>query len=395
MATATLKKNKKGEQYYEIMAYRAGKSRLSTRWYVPNGWSAKSIERELERQKADFQRKADAGEVLSKKEQKREQLQAAAEAAKIQTLKQYGECVFMPAKEDEVSENTRAYYQGMLDKHIYPYIGELKIVNITAADITAVIQKARKGKLSHSTITGIYTTMHQVFKSAYLKDVIERNPMDKVQKPRQTKEKLKDKAVEAYTNEEIKQIIRCLQSEKLKWRAYVMLAIDSGGRRGEICGLKWKSVDFKKGTITIENNLLYTKAKGIYETTPKSGKAREIDVSPEVLTLLKYLRDEQAESGLSQYVFTENNSAEPMHPQTPTRYFERFGNKYGIEHFHPHKLRHSFASIAITNGADIASVSEKLGHANKKITLQMYTHADAESIKRAGNIFREAICEAK
>lgn len=395
MATATLKENKQGKQYYEIMAYRAGKSRLSTRWYIPDGWSESSIKRQLEKEKAEFQRKCDLGEVLSKKEQKQEQLKAAAEAARIQTLKQYGESVFMPAKEDEVSENTRAYYQGMLDKHIYPYIGELKIVDITAADITAVIQKARRSKLSHSTITGIYTTMHQLFKSAYMKDLIERTPMDKVQKPRQTKEKLKDKAAEAFTNEEIKQIIRCIQSEKLKWQTYIMLAIDSGCRRGEMCGLKWKSVDFKKGTIVIENNLLYTKAKGIYETTPKSGKAREIDVSHEVLSLLKSLRAEQAESGLSQYVFTESNSAEPMHPQSPTRYFERFGKKYGIEHFHPHKLRHSFASIAITNGADIASVSEKLGHANKKITLQMYAHADAESIRRVGNIFREAICEAK
>lgn len=62
-----------------------------------------------------------------------------------------------------------------------------------------------------------------------------------------------------------------------------------------------------------------------------------------------------------------------------------------IEHLHPHKLRHSFASIAIVNGADIASVSEKLGHADKSTTLRLYTHADQNSIKQASNIFREAI----
>ena len=80
-----------------------------------------------------------------------------------------------------------------------------------------------------------------------------------------------------------------------------------------------------------------------------------------------------------------------MHPQTPTRYMQKFAKRYGIEHLHPHKLRHSFASIAIVNGADIASVSEKLGHADKSTTLRLYTHADQNSIKQASSIFREAI----
>lgn len=48
-------------------------------------------------------------------------------------------------------------------------------------------------------------------------------------------------------------------------------------------------------------------------------------------------------------------------------------------------------SIAITNGTDVASISEKLGHSEKAVTLRMYTHADAESRKRAAQIFREAI----
>ena len=61
-----------------------------------------------------------------------------------------------------------------------------------------------------------------------------------------------------------------------------------------------------------------------------------------------------------------------------------------VFHFHEdtlifrfHELRHTFASIAITNGADVASVSEKLGHSDKAVTLRMYTHADQESIRRA------------
>lgn len=80
-----------------------------------------------------------------------------------------------------------------------------------------------------------------------------------------------------------------------------------------------------------------------------------------------------------------------MHPQSPTRYMKRFAKRYDVTDLHPHKLRHSFASVAITNGVDVASVSEKLGHSDKAVTLRMYTHADAESVKRAGDIFRNAL----
>jgi len=75
-------------------------------------------------------------------------------------------------------------------------------------------------------------------------------------------------------------------------------------------------------------------------------------------------------------------------------YMDKLSSRYDIPHFHPHKLRHTFASIAITSGADVASVSEKLGHSNKAFTLQMYTHANQESMKRASQIYREALKKA-
>ena len=131
--------------------------------------------------------------------------------------------------------------------------------------------------------------------------------------------------------------------------------------------------------------------KGVYLDTPKNGKVRNINVAPEVMALLKQLRTNEGVIKLSPYVFTQEGTAEPMHPQSPTRYMQKFAARYGIQELHPHKLRHSFASIAITNGADIASVSEILGHSDKAVTLRMYTHADQASMTRASNIFREAI----
>ena len=94
-----------------------------------------------------------------------------------------------------------------------------------------------------------------------------------------------------------------------------------------------------------------------------------------------------------EYVFQEKGYNKPMHPQAPNRYFVKFRKKYGFDvlGLHPHMLRHSFASVAITQGADIASVSECLGHADKATTLRLYTHADEESKRRAAGIVLQAI----
>ena len=191
--------------------------------------------------------------------------------------------------------------------------------------------------------------------------------------------------------EEVRHILSCLDKEPLKWRVLVRLLIDTGIRRGECCGLQWKYIDFQENTVTICGNLCYTPQKGVYLDTPKNGRSRTVDVDPDIMALLRALRSEQAAQAISSYVFTQDGSPDPMHPQSPTRYLKKFSKRYNVPDLHPHKLRHTFASIAITSGADVASVSEKLGHSDKAVTLRMYTHADQESMKRASQIFRDAL----
>lgn len=395
MPSVRKKTNKSGQVYYEIRV-RVSRDRpeLTTRWYAPEGWSNKAIERELKKQSAEFERLCKAGEVLSRSEQKEKAAQEAREAAAILTLKQYGETVFMPAKRITCSENTRQSFQTMLNHHIYPALGDLKMPDITSANITAFLLSVQAQGKANATCVKLYTILNLMFKMAYMSDTITRNPMDKVERPRPRKDEIKSSDVEAYTADELRYIISCLDKEPLKWRALIRLLIDTGIRRGECCGLRWEYVDFHNCTITIAKNLCYTQGAGVYLDTPKNGKIRTIDVDPAVMELLKQLRIEQSRRAISHFVFTQDDSCEPMHPQSPTRYMEKFSRHYGVKDMHPHKLRHSFASVAITNGADIASISEKLGHSDKSTTLRLYTHADQESMKRASNIFREALKQA-
>lgn len=386
---------KSGKVFYEISVSRGrGKSRLTRRWYAPEGWSKKAIERELAAVSAEFERQCDAGEVISRAEQREKASQAAMEAAKILTLRQYGERVFMPAKTVTLSENARENYQSNLDKKIYPALGDLKMPEITPAQISAFLLDFQAQGKAHATVMKLYTILHSLFKMAYLGDMIERNPMDKVERPKPRKDEVKTSEPSAYTVEEVRKLLDALETEPLKWRALVRLLIDTGIRRGECCALKWQNVDLKTGEIRIAGNLCYTTAKGVYMDTPKSGRERIVYAGTDTIALLRKLRAEQASKAVSAYVFTRKSDPEPMHPQSPTRYLRNLSARCGLPDLHPHKLRHTFASIAITNGADVASVSEALGHSDKAVTLRMYTHANAESVKRAAEITREAIKKA-
>lgn len=391
MPSIRKKTNKAGRDYYEITV-RRGRSqpRLYSRWYPPEGWSQRAIDRELTKVAAEFERQCKAGEVISRKERQERDAQEAAAAALIQTVKQYAERVFMPAKTVTMSENSRASFQSALNTWVYPAIGEKRLPDVSPADLSALLLDIQAQGRAHSTAVKVYTVLHTMFKMAYLSDVIPRNPMDKVSRPVPRKDEIRGAEAQALTVEELQTVLEALEAEPLKWRALVHLLIDTGVRRGECCGLKWEDIDLESQVVTIRRNLCYTPARGVYVDTPKNGRTREVDIGPETAALLEALRAQS----LGEYVFTQENSAEPMHPQSPTRYLKKLSAKCGVPDLHPHKLRHTFASVAITAGADVASVSEALGHSDKAVTLRMYTHSSAESRKRAAQIFREAIKKA-
>ena len=391
MPSTNRQQTKDGRVYYEIRCHVTHDKILKTRWYVPEGWSQRAIDRELQKVSAEFERACAAGEVKSRADLKAQREAEERAAAAILTVRQYGERVFMPAKTVTCSENTRSSFQSMLDHHVYPALGDTKMPEVTSAQISALLLDFQTKGYAHASCVKLHTIISLLFKQAYLGDIISKNPMDKVERPKPRKDEMKSAEVESFTAEELRYILSCLDGEPLKWRAFLHLMLDTGARRGEICGLQWKYVDFAENTVTIAQTLNYTKGKGVYLDTPKNGKQRTVDVSHGVMALLRELRQEQAANGLSAFVFTQEDSSEPMHPQSPTRYMETFSKHYGVEHLHPYKLRHSFASVAITSGADVASISEILGHSDKAVTLRVYAHADRESRKRAGDIFREAL----
>lgn len=306
-------------------------------------------------------------------------------------LKQYGERVYWPRKQVKLSPYTKQDWAAILANRIYPALGHIPISEICPMDISDYLLGLQKEGLACSSVVKHFTVIRTLFKFAYRNDHIASNPMDKVDKPTPRKDEPDVTEVESYTPQEVAYIISCTRKEPLKWQAYICLMADTGIRRGECCGLRWEDVDFENRTISIKGNAGYTPDLGTYYSTTKNRRYRKLDVSPEVMKCLgvMYL------SKTSPWVFPKRDAPDqPMNATSATRYFARFGAKYGIENMHPHKMRHSFASIAITNGADVASVSEILGHADKAFTLRQYTSSDMASKRAASNIQRNAVMRA-
>lgn len=381
-----------GAVYYQVQASGGRGRRVKRNWRPEPGWSRRTIERELNKFAAQLENELASGAVSTKKEADERARLAALEAAKLKTLRQYADWVYMPTKEATFAENTRSSYRQFLNNHILPILGDFLLSDITAAMVSKLLLDFQKNGHSHASSVKLYNILNGIFQMAFLDDTINANPMLKVKRPVSRKdEKAQDEGEKAYTVQQLRYILQCLEREPLKWRAYINLVADTGIRRGEACGLEWSDIDWRNETVTIRRNAQYTPEAGVYITTPKNGKSRTVDIGLDVLELLLQLRTEQARQSISRYVFTQDHSPDIIHPQSPTRYFKKFGQRYGVEDFHPHKLRHTSASLAITNGADVVSVSERLGHSDTAVTLRMYAHANEESIRRAGQTVRDAL----
>lgn len=451
MAFAKERKKADGSIFYEISAYYGGNDegkkkkaprRYTKYYYPPFGWSARSIKKALKDEMSEFQRAVDAGEILSKAEKKeKEEIEkaeaaaAAAEKALLKTVQQYAEKVFMPTKELSIAENTRLSYWSNLNEHIFPAFGDCLIKDVTTAMINGMLSDFQKTH-SYGSAVKVYNICNGLFGMAFRDDTISVNPMFKVERPAQKKEeKAVSEADKALFEDELIHVLDCVQKEPIMWQAFLYVAADTGARRGELAGLQWSDIDLNNGTVTIKRNLQYSKEKtiesekhlkqkdktvvynGVYAVSPKGGKFRTVDIGEDTVAILKaYKADltkpdeanaednavvdineyrqkkEQANNKkLPKWLFTKDGEDLPIFPTSPTRYFTNFGERYGIANFHPHLLRHTSATLSLTNGSDPKSVADRLGHKDASILLKVYAHSNDESIRAAGQAARDAL----
>ncbi len=180
----------------------------------------------------------------------------------------------------------------------------------------------------------------------------------------------------------------------------INLLLVTGCRRGEVLGLRWDKVNFKKNQIYICNNVLYRSDVGVFRDTPKTTKSiRYIALPLETMKLLWQYRvwQNQERLRLGEYfqdqglLFTQDNGG-PMHPDSVTTWLSRFSKRHNLPHIHPHTFRHTAATLLLYNDVDVATVAKRLGHSQVSTTLDVYSHvlekADRENADILGSVIR-------
>ena len=160
------------------------------------------------------------------------------------------------------------------------------------------------------------------------------------------------------------------------------LAIDTGLRKGELAGLTWEDIDFEMSTISINKQRHYVMGYGVFESSPKTEAGiRTVTVSQTVLNLLKRYKNQQRENRLKfgtawknePYVFLHDDGS-AIYPNRPYVWFTNFLQRHNLPKITFHQLRHTNASLLISAGQDVVTVSGRLGHSDKSITLNTYSH---------------------
>ena len=249
--------------------------------------------------------------------------------------------------------------------------------------------------LSAKTIVEHHRLISSILSQAVKEQLIPSNTARRASPPKVPKHELS-----TFEADEVKAILAALETEPLKWRVITTLLIGTGARRGEIMGLQWKNVDFDNNRLYLCENRVYTKATGAISTTIKTEESRYVSISPAVTALMKQWKEEQAaffaHLGItpSGYVATADNG-QPMHPDSPTDWLSNFYKRHNLSHINPHKFRHTQASLLISEGVDILTVSKRLGHAKVSTTLDIYSHVLAKSDQQASNALDALLFQKK
>ena len=315
----------------------------------------------------------------------------------------------------ELAPSTYKRYCRMLETRILPYFGHFYINKIKPTDIMQfydllgrdtqlVRKKSNNGKktlkpLSGKTILEHHRLLRAMLHKAIYWQLLVSNPAERVQPPKAMKPKRR-----YYDDEQCKILLENLtelSEEQIKYKVAIILTIFTGVRLGELMGLEWQDVDFKTGIVSINRSSQYLADKGVFTKTPKTESSiREVAIPDFVVSLLEEYKlwyDEQ--KSFYSELWTNSNrlfvqaDGKPMHPSTISKWFVKYVAQIGLPVINFHGLRHTNATLLISQNIDVAVVAARLGHAQITTTFNFYVHPIISHNRNAGNVLQNLLLQ--
>lgn len=227
-------------------------------------------------------------------------------------------------------------------------IGTKRVASIDADEVSILVRSMQNDGYSAWTIRGSLVVLSRTMQLAQRKGYVHRNPVSELD--RWEKPKIANKRMRILSTKEIEVLLPAVPD---RYRSLITLLLFTGMRISEALSLRWEDVDFNEGSIFV-----------------RAGKTenavREIAMMPSIASLLRSYR---ISSGRRQGQIFQMDRHTVL----------RRGLKKGVENagIAPvtlHELRHTYASILISEGMNVVLVCDQMGHANPSITLKLYAH---------------------
>lgn len=289
---------------------------------------------------------------------------------------------WLKLKKNRLAPTTWASYYSIVERFLNPAFGSMELEEITPLDVEVFLNELLD-TYSPNTVRRVYAVLRGALAKAVRLGLLEYTPAGRERidpLPRAKKE------IEVYSLDELHQIITAAQKEPLRWNAFVRTAIDTGARRGELVGLQWR--DIEGNQMHIQRAAYHLPRSGASTKPPKSGKPRSVHFTQQTQELLAQLKREQRKGclrrgvGWSSQSFVFGVDGLMLHPTTPTRWWGRFLKQNNLPRRPLHTLRHSSASLLLSVGVDLKTVSARLGHSSLEVT-EIYLHLIGDSDQAA------------
>ena len=277
-----------------------------------------------------------------------------------------------------VTDNTRANYTALLKTHVLPGLGARKVTALEPEHIEALLDHLADKGYATRTLSLTLSLIRRILTFGQRRRLVVRNVADLVQTPNGAPSKERT----GLEPDQARALLKAARGERLG--GLVTLSLLLGLRPGEVAGLTWPMVDLDSTppTVRIEHSLRRT-PKGMILVPPKTATSRRTIALPQAcVDALREQRARQARDATAAgrgwanpalLVFT-GATGNALDPSNTRRAFDRIAAKAGLEHVHPHQLRHAAASLLSAAGVRLEDIADILGHRSPTITADIYRH---------------------
>lgn len=257
-------------------------------------------------------------------------------------------------------------------------IAKLPLERLNGRDLERLYADRREAGLSPTTVHHLHAVLHRALGQAVRWGLLERNPADAVDAP-----KFSPAPRPVLNPDEVRRLL--VAARESRYEAFIVLAVTTGMRRGELLGLQWPQVDLDAGVLSITQAMALADAGGYRLAEPKTRLSRRaVRLSSIAVDALRRWRtvqlSERLEAGPDWHdlglVFTRPDGRTPAHSHIGDDILNPVLERAGLPHIRFHDLRHCFATLMLRERIPVKIVSTALGHSRSVITSDLYSHVD-------------------